>query len=126
MTTLEKILLWIPRDLCILAILFISMFSLDVFESGVPFGQQILAFLMHNIPSFVLIAALIIAWKREFLGGIIIGSIGLVTAPFIYSLNYSRNHSVGASLMVILLINMPFIIIGTLFIISHLIKRRRT
>ena len=126
MSTLEKVLLWLPRDLCIIAILFVSMFSLDAFEPGVPFSQQILAFLMHSIPSFILLAALILAWKRELWGGIIIGLIGLATAPFVYSLNYSRNHSIGASLVVILLINIPFIVIGILFIVSYWVKRRRS
>jgi len=34
MKTTTKILYWSPRILCILAILFISIFALDAFEPG--------------------------------------------------------------------------------------------
>lgn len=60
MKTNTKILYWSPRILCILAILFVSMFSLDAFEPGVPFWNQILAFLMHMIPSFIVTGVLFI------------------------------------------------------------------
>ena len=66
-----KLIHWLPRIICILAILFISMFALDAFNPEKTIWQQIGDFLIHLIPSFVLIIILIIAWKREFIGGII-------------------------------------------------------
>ena len=87
MKTKEKILFWLPRILCIGAILLISYFSLDAFEPGPPLSQQIIDFLIHNIPSFVLVGALILAWKKELTGGIIFTLFGIITSPLVYSLN---------------------------------------
>jgi hypothetical protein len=60
---------WTPRILSILFIIFLAMFSLDVFSSGLSFRQIAIGLFMHNIPVFFLIAALVIAWKREIVGG---------------------------------------------------------
>lgn len=124
MKTSLKIIHWLPRILCIIAILFISMFALDAFEPGLSFWQQIGAFLLHLIPSFILLLFLIIAWQRELIGGIIFIIIGLVTSPLVFIHNYRMNQSVSMSLSVILLITAPFIIVGILFIISHYRKKR--
>jgi len=123
MTTKEKIILWLPRLLCIGAILFVSMFALDAFEPGIPFGKQLLDFLMHLIPTYVLLLLLWIAWKKPFVGGIIFAIIGVITSPLVYNLNYNRNHSMMLSLSIILMITIPFIAIGILFILSHFQKK---
>lgn len=119
------ILYWTPRILCILAILFISMFALDSFSPNLTIWQQIGAFLIHLIPSFILLAFLLIAWKWEFIGGILFTVIGLAATPFIYIHNYRMNHSVWMSLMVILFITIPFVIVGVLFIIGHFKNRNQ-
>lgn len=123
MKTKKGILYWTPRILCILAILFISMFALDSFSPNLTIWQQIGAFLMHLIPSFILLAFLLVAWKWEFIGGLIFIAIGLVTSPFIFIHNYRMNHSIWWSLNTILFITVPFIIVGVLFLINY--KRRR-
>ena len=125
MKTKEQITLWLPRLLCIGAILFISMFALDSFEPGTPFGQQLLNFFIHLIPTYVLVVLLAIAWKWSFAGGILFTIAGISMSPFVYTMNYHRTHSVGASLMVILIITIPFIVVGILFIISHFARRER-
>lgn len=124
MKTSVKIVHWVPRILCILAILFISMFALDSFSPGRTLWQNVGALLMHLVPSFVLIALLIVAWKWELTGGIIFIVLGAVASPLIYSLNFQRNHSAGASFMTILIVTLPFIFIGILFIVSHYLKKR--
>ena len=72
-----KIFYWMPRIICIIAILFISLFALDAFSPELSFWQQIGGFLMHLIPSFILLAILVLAWKKEFIGGILFMIIGL-------------------------------------------------
>jgi hypothetical protein len=120
-----KLFHWLPRIICILAILFVSMFALDSFAPGLTLGQQLGAFLMHLVPSFVLTAILIVAWKWELIGGIIFMVIGTGLSPFIYLLNHNRNGmSVGNSLMVVLLINIPFVLVGILFIASYFLKKK--
>jgi len=121
-----KLFHWLPRIICILAILFVSMFALDSFAPDLTIWQQLGAFFMHLIPTFVLLAILIIAWKWELIGGIIFMLIGIGLSPFIYSLNHSRNGmSVGNSLIVVLLINIPFVLVGILFIVSHFLKKKK-
>jgi hypothetical protein len=68
-----KILYWLPRSLAIIYIIFLGLFSLDVFEAGSGFSalETAKGFLIHNIPSFIFMALLAIAWKREKAGGII-------------------------------------------------------
>jgi len=100
------------------------MFSLDSFGAGIPLKDQILAWLIHMIPSFVLIAVLVIAWKWENIGGIIFISVGLAFTPFIFWGNYVNNHSVWLSLVIIVTITFPFILTGALFMLSYHTKRK--
>jgi hypothetical protein len=125
MKTSIKILHWTPRIICILAILFVSMFALDSFSPELTIWQQIGGFIIHLIPSFILLVFLLIAWKWELIGGIIFTIIGVGMSPFVFLLNHNRNHfSIGASLVVVLLITFPFVIVGILFIWSHYMKKK--
>ena len=124
MKTSIKVFHWMPRIICILAILFISLFALDSFGPNLTIWQQIGAFLIHLIPTYILIALLIVAWKWEYIGGIIFIIIGLGMSPFIFKHNYNMNHSIGMSIGIILMITFPFVVAGILFIISYIIKKR--
>ncbi len=119
-----KIIHWVPRVLCIIAVIFISMFAFDSFSPDRTFLQNIGSLLMHLLPSFVLIAILILAWKWELAGGILFTVLGVVATPFIYNLNFQRTHSASTSFTVVLAITLPFVIIGILFIVSHYMKKR--
>jgi uncharacterized membrane protein YGL010W len=79
-----------------------------------------LAFLIHLIPSFVLLLVLLVAWKWEFVGGIIFVVTGLGMSPLIFMHNYIVNHfSIAQCTNVVLLINLPVVVIGGLFIAHH-------
>ena len=121
-----KIFHWTPRILCILAILFISMFALDSFEGNQSIWKKLAAFAVHLIPSYILTIFLLIAWKWERVGGIIFVAIGLAFAPFIATHNYAMNHSVWITATILLTINLPFILIGILFLLNHHIKRKNS
>lgn len=124
MITSKGILHWTPRILCIMAILFISMFAFDAFNPSLTVWQQIGGFLIHLIPTYILLTLLIIAWKWELIGGIIFLLIGLGFTPFIFNHNYHMNHSIWMSLFIVLMINIPFVIVGTLFILSYFKKKK--
>jgi hypothetical protein len=124
MKTSLKIIHWAPRILCILAILFVSMFALDSFDPQYTLWQQLKAFSIHLIPTYILIIFLVIAWKWELAGGVILILFALGLTPFIYTHNYQMNHSVWISLSIIMMINFPFILTGGLFIFSHFMKKR--
>lgn len=114
-----RIFHWLPRILCILAILFISLFAFDSFAPGLTARQQIVAFVIHLIPSFILTGLLFVAWKWEYIGGIIFTVLGLCLSPFIFLINYRMNHSFWMSLGIILIITIPFVAVGILFVISY-------
>ena len=105
------ILRWSARILMILAILFMMMFSFDVFEMESSFGEKMLGLLMHNIPALILTALLILAWKKELAGGIL-----LLIASFVMMFYFHSFTNKPSSLIVI----MPFLLAGILFIVSYL------
>ena len=105
-----KIFRWIARLLLIAAILFMMMFSLDVSESEGSLKEKAIGLFMHNIPAFILIAVLVIAWKRELAAGILL--IILTLGMMYYFHSFTGNPG---SLVVIL----PFLIAGIFFIVCH-------
>jgi hypothetical protein len=126
MKTTIKFVHWIPRILCILAILFISMFALDSFAPHLTIWQQIGGFLIHLIPTYILVAALVVAWKWELIGGILFVLVGAGFSPLVYNINYHRTHSVMVSLGILLMVTFPFILVGGLFLLSHFLKKKKS
>ena len=124
MKTSIKALHWAPQIICMLAILFLSMFAADAFSPELTIWQQLLGFLIHLIPSFVLVSILVLSWKREIIGGIFFTIIGIVLTPVIFSLNYKMNHSVGLSLGIVAMITLPFIVAGVLFVLSYFYHKK--
>jgi len=112
---LSKLLYWIPRVFTILAIIFMMMFSLDVFEGDESLGNKILGFLKHNIPVFILIVILVIAWKRELIGGV------LFILAFIVGGIFFKSFSGNAGSLIVI---GPFFVTGCLFILHHLFYRK--
>jgi hypothetical protein len=106
-----KTLTWLPRILVMVYILFISMFALDSFNGN--FWLSLLGFLIHLIPSFVLTGILILSWKYKLAGGIIFVVLSIVFTIF---------FSTYKDIVVFLLISLPLLIIGTLFIVDSKVK----
>ncbi|HBV58322.1 MAG TPA: hypothetical protein DEB73_03640 [Candidatus Magasanikbacteria bacterium] len=76
--TISKKLFWTPRVLSIIFILFLALFSLDIFDGNYGFWGTILGLFMHNIPSMILSIILIISWKYEIVGGISFIMVGIL------------------------------------------------
>jgi hypothetical protein len=110
----EKLLYWSPRILAVLAILFMIMFSFDVFGGNAPVGTKLLGFLMHNIPALILTVVLLVAWRWEIAGGVLF--LLAAIAGTIFFRSFAGNPG---SLIVLA----PFCIIGILFIVHHLIYK---
>ena len=128
-SALASTIRWVARILCLLAIAFIGMWSVEAVEGKVGLGRQILGFLMAPtfLLSVVLIIILIIAWKRELVGGTLIALFGLATAAYAYIYNVSKSRPIGSpdssALNIVVMISLPFIIVGVLFMISHFLHR---
>ena len=125
MTLKQRLIYWLPRIICILAISFVRIFALDAYDPNLSVWKQIQEFAMHLIPSFILLLILLIAWKWELVGGIIFLLIGIGLSPFIYIHNFRMNGSVSISLWIILTITFPFILVGVLFVLAHLNKTKK-
>lgn len=67
----ERFLYWSPRILAIVYVVFLSIFALDVFTPNKTLSYYFVAFIMHLIPNFILLALLIIAWKYEKFGALL-------------------------------------------------------
>jgi len=74
----QRMLYWTPRVLCMLFAAFISIFAADVFGEARGFWQTALALLMHLIPTFLIVAVLIVSWRREWIGGVLFIALGLL------------------------------------------------
>ena len=62
--SVKRVLFWAPRILCILFAIFLSVFALDVFSEGYGFWQTIGALLLHLVPTFIVVIALLIGWRH--------------------------------------------------------------
>ena len=107
----NRYLTWVLRILLILMILFWALFSLDVFEYHQGFWNILVAFLMHNIPVFVMIFILIIAWKWEHIGGILLMLCILGFTTFLIA----RGRFMYGTLI---MVGIPFLI-GAMFVVNH-------
>ena len=108
----HKILFWIPRILGIIFAVFISLFALDAFTDGYTW-LTFAGFLIHLIPTYLLIIALVIAWKWNLIGGIIYLALG------VFYIIISSAEPIA-----FLIVGIPVIITGGLFILEWYLKKR--
>jgi hypothetical protein len=101
-----KIIHWAPRIAALLIIFFVTLFSLDVFEMGGTILEQIGAFLMHSLPSIVMIVLLIFAWRKPAVGFVAFLLAGLFFLRFVI---------IGRDLAHFLLFSGPLLLISALF-----------
>lgn len=106
---------WLPRFLAIIFIVFISFFAFDVFGEGYSLGAAIGAFIIHLVPTFVLIIVLLIAWQWPEVGGVVFLGIGVFYLILI---------SGKASEWGFLIIAGPVFLTGILFLFQNYFKKK--
>jgi uncharacterized membrane protein len=111
---LNKFLHWAPRILSLLFIMFISIFALDVFDEYQGLSA-LLPLFMHLLPSLILLAVVIIAWRYDLVGAI---SFLAAAITYIWSVGLDRPWSWYLS------ISGPAIVVAILFLLSWFQKRR--
>jgi len=112
-----KFLYLAPRVLSILFIIFLSFFSLDIFGNNYTFWEILTGLFMHNIPSLVLLAILLISWKHELVGGIVFILAGLLYS-FLTLITASMDGFQWYYFSWNLIISGPAFLIGILFFIN--------
>ena len=114
-TTGNRYVTWTLRILLMLMILFFALFSLDVFEESKGFWETTGDFLLHNILTFTAILILIIAWRWENIGGILL--LLCIIAFGIVHFVHSDNIFVWIATMIMWSIIPVFI--SLMFIVNH-------
>ncbi len=100
----RRILFWLPRMLGIAFAVFLSLFALDVFGEGAGFWATAAAPGMHLIPTALVVVALVLAWRWEWIGTVLFGGLAVL-----YAVTQFRHPSW------ILTISGPLILIAVLF-----------
>ena len=98
-------LFWSPRALGIAFALFISIFALDALSEGGGFWTKALAIVMHLVPTALVVIALVVAWRWEWVGALLFIGLGLF-----YTLTTLRRPDW------ILVIGGPLFVVGALFL----------
>lgn len=105
---MNKIVYLAPRVLGLCFVIFLSLFSLDVFSESSGW-QTVVALFIHLLPSLILLLAVIIAWKYDLVGAVVF----LAGAIFyIWSVGLGRHWTWYA------FISGPAALVGVLFILS--------
>jgi hypothetical protein len=100
-------LIWIPRVLAIVFIVFLMLFSVDTFSGDAPFLKKLGGFLIHSIPSLVLLLVLLIFWKKPLISGSLFILFGVAFALYFNTFRV---------LSTFLLTTSPFLLVGIIFV----------
>jgi hypothetical protein len=110
----NKIILWLPRVISIAFVLFISLFALDVFSEYTGWNA-VVAFLIHLIPSIVLLGVVLLSWKYELIG----------TAVFLaFAVFYIVSAGLDKPWTWYAFISGPAVLTSILFFLSWIQKRK--
>jgi hypothetical protein len=104
---LAKVIHWAPRLAAILIIFFVSLFSLDVFEMDAPPLELLGGFLMHSIPSIIMLVLLIFAWKRP-----AVGFVAFLIAAVLFAVFFVRSIYALPNLLLFVI---PILLVAFLF-----------
>ena len=109
-------MVYIPNALCIILALFFMLFSFDVFGGSDPMWRQFVGFLIHSIPSLLLIILLLFSRKWP-LAGAIAGAI-----LFLFFTVFFKTYR---DPVIFVLISIPVLLIGTLYLMVYLENNRK-
>jgi hypothetical protein len=107
----RRLLFWTPRIATILFAAFFSLFALDVFGAGYGFWESLLAFVIHAGPALLVLAALAVSWRWEWLGG----ALFLLTGALLL---VRFGPGWGEGWMWYLTIAAPLLLIGALYLVG--------
>jgi len=113
----RRTLYWTPRALCVAYAIFLGMFSLDVFNEARGFWPTLQALAMHLIPAGIVVAILVVAWRWEWIGTVLLGA-----AAMYYTIRtlHNVNLSEAVKLNWITVIAGPGFVIAALFLANSM------
>lgn len=105
----SKTIRWAARIMAMTFAGFLGVFALDVFDEGKSVGESILAFAIHLIPTWLVLAALAVAWRNELAGAVLF---------FLLAASYPAITGSRFPLSTILTIAGPPFVIGIMFVLA--------
>ncbi len=111
---MKKIIMWTPRVLAIIIIIFVALMAFDGFvPSGTPVNFSF-SFFISLLPAIVFLLALILAWFYKLAGGITYIILGAAMNFFVH---------VNINELSFLTLSSPVLVVGVLFLLSHFYDR---
>ena len=107
MSTKSMLLRWSPRLLAILYALFLSLFTFDSWE-GAGFWEGLVGFLVHLLPVYFVLFALVVGWRWPRAGG---AAFLLLAAGFSLAFGWDEAAVLG-------MMAGPLVFIGLLFLLN--------
>jgi hypothetical protein len=79
-STPSRLRLWAPRLLGLAVCLFLGLFALDAFDGTGDLSGKLAAFGLHLVPVLVLLAVVVLSWRRQWIGGVTFVGVALFYA----------------------------------------------
>lgn len=114
---MKRILYWSPRVLGFLFAAFTAIFAMDVLQDRRGLWGTLLALFVHLIPTVLLLALLVAAWRWEWVGAVLFSALGVLYVMFFWERFPWQTHAAMAG---------PLLCTGLLFLIDWLYRRSNT
>jgi len=105
----KKVITWSPRIIAILYIIFITIFAFDESVMSLPW-------FVHLMPTIILTLIVIFTWKKPLTASIIFLILGF---------GFTLIFKTYSNWLIFLLISLPLILIGILFLLERLFIRKK-
>lgn len=102
---------WTPRLLGVVFAALVGLFALDVFSEPSTVGQTLVAFVVHLLPSAIVLIMVLIAWRWQTAGGLLFLAAGAGYAVTVVAGQHPLSW--------IAAISGPLVLIGVLFLLSR-------
>jgi hypothetical protein len=109
----RRLLFWSPRVLGVLFAAFVSLFALDVLGFGLSLGDTIRAFLIHLVPTYIVVIVLVIAWRREWIGAALFAALAILYVAWGWGLFHWSAYA---------LISGPLLLLAILFLLGWIYR----
>lgn len=108
--TSKGVVYWTPRILCIAFAAFLSIFAMDVFSMPVDLWHKSVALVMHLVPTGIVLIALMIVWRREWIGAVVFPLLAIL---HLVMTKWGQLHWSGYAV-----IEGPLFLLGVLFLLN--------
>jgi hypothetical protein len=111
-----RILRWSPRVLALTFGAFITLFALDAFSESNGFVEMLVGFIIHLLPTFLVLGIVMISWKREWIGAILFTVLAILYVASVwerYQLRWWSSY---------LLIGGPMLVVAVLYGVNWILR----